>query len=52
MGYFYLSNKADIDKKRNITFMTKEKLVETYHHHKNLLMIVFVESTDKQHIPV
>lgn len=51
MGYFYLSNKADIDKKRNIEFITKENLLDRYNKNPNLLMIVFVESTDKQHIP-
>lgn len=30
MRYFYLSNKANIDKKRNILFRNKEELLQTY----------------------
>ena len=30
MKYFYLSNKANLDKKRNILFRTKEELLQTY----------------------
>ena len=42
MRYFYLSNKANLDKSRNIYFRTKEELLSIYHDEPNLLMIVFV----------
>lgn len=51
MGYYYLSNKATFDEKRNIKFMTKEALQDHYNKNPNLLMIVFVEYTDLQYIP-
>lgn len=51
MGYFYLSNKATFDAKRNIKFTTKEALEEIYRKDQNLLMIVFVEYTDLEHLP-
>ena len=42
MQYYYLSNKATVDKARNILFRTKEALISDYNQHKNLLMVVFV----------
>ena len=42
MRYFYLSNKANLDKARNIFFRTKEELVQIYNAEPNLLMTVFV----------
>lgn len=32
MRYFYLSNKANLDKARNIFFRTKEELLEIYNN--------------------
>ncbi len=40
--YYYLSNKADVDRKFNIFFRTKEDLEEIYERNPNLLMVVFV----------
>jgi len=42
MRYFYLSNKANLDKKRNIYFRTKEELLQVFQTEPNLLMVVFV----------
>jgi hypothetical protein len=42
MRYFYLSNKANLDKARNIYFRTKEELLQIYNSEPNLLMTVFV----------
>lgn len=51
MGYYYLSNRATIDEKRNIKFVTKETLEELHRNNPHLLMIVFVEHTDLNHLP-
>jgi hypothetical protein len=51
MGYYYLSNRATIDEKRNIKFVTKETLEELHRNNPHLLMIVFVEHTDLSHLP-
>jgi len=51
MQYYYLSNKANIDRARNILFRTKEALLSDYNQHPNLLMVVFVEAKDIAHMP-
>jgi hypothetical protein len=51
MKYYYLSNKANIDKNRNIYFRTKEQLLDIYKEFINELMIIFVEAKDISHIP-
>ena len=51
MGYFYLSNTATVDKVRNIRFMTREQLENLFKREINLLMIIFVEKTDRAFIP-
>lgn len=51
MQYYYLSNKAHIDHNRNIYFRTKEQLAQIYADEKNMLMVVFVEAKDVNHIP-
>lgn len=51
MQYYYLSNKATVDHERNIYFRTKEQLLSIYDNNPNLLMVVFVEDTDINHIP-
>ena len=53
MDFYYLSNKANVDHKRNIYFRTKEDLVKIYKDPKqqNLLILLFVEHKDKKHIP-
>jgi len=40
--YYYLSNKADVDRKFNIYFRTKEDLEEIHERNTNLLMVIFV----------
>lgn len=53
MGYYYLSNSYREVKKevRKITFMTREDLVREFDKHPNLLMVIFVEHTDRKYIP-
>lgn len=51
MQYYYLSNKANVDHNRNIFFRTKEQLLAIYQQENNLLMVVFVEAKDINHIP-
>ena len=51
MRYFYLSNKANLDKARNIFFRTREELVQIYNNEPNLLMTVFVEAKDINFMP-
>lgn len=53
MGYYYLSNSYKEVKKevRKITFMTREDLVREFNKHPNLLMVIFVEHTDRKYIP-
>ena len=51
MGYYYLSNSARVDSVRKITFMTREALSKEFSDKPNLLMIVFVEHTDRKFIP-
>lgn len=51
MRYFYLSNKANLDKTRNIYFRTKEQLLQIFHEEPNLLMMVFAQAKDVNHVP-
>ena len=53
MQFYYLSNVSRVEHERNIFFRNKEDLDAIYHDpdQQNLVMIIFVEDQDENHLP-